>query len=97
MKTGAGIVIGLSVALAAGGGYWLGQRPAAGPDASVVAATEVMLGRPCFEVEFSDGEVIVADSLGDGAARASGEKDECRRHKWKYYFFGIDLELLRQR
>lgn len=27
----------------------------------VVAATEVMLERPCFEVEFSDGTVIVAD------------------------------------
>jgi len=27
----------------------------------VVAATEVMHGRPCYEVEFSDGEVIVAD------------------------------------
>jgi replicative DNA helicase len=27
----------------------------------VVAATEVMNGRPCYEVEFSDGEVIVAD------------------------------------
>jgi len=28
----------------------------------VVAATEVMLGRPCFEVEFSDGTMIVADA-----------------------------------
>ncbi len=28
----------------------------------VVAATEVMYGRPCYEVEFSDGEVIVADA-----------------------------------
>jgi len=28
----------------------------------VVAATEVMSGRPCFEVEFSDGTVIVADA-----------------------------------
>ena len=28
----------------------------------VVAATEVMVGRPCFEVEFSDGSVIVADA-----------------------------------
>jgi replicative DNA helicase len=28
----------------------------------VVAATEVMTGRPCYEVEFSDGEVIVADA-----------------------------------
>ncbi|NUP52191.1 MAG: replicative DNA helicase [Catenulispora sp.] len=28
----------------------------------VVAATEVMTGRPCYEVEFSDGSVIVADA-----------------------------------
>ncbi len=28
----------------------------------VVAATDVMLDRPCFEVEFSDGTVIVADA-----------------------------------
>src|SRR5246127_2404225 len=28
----------------------------------VVAATEVMLGRPCYEVAFSDGTVIVADA-----------------------------------
>ncbi len=33
-----------------------------GRPATVVAATEVMSGRPCYEVEFSDGEVIVADS-----------------------------------
>ncbi|WP_081289013.1 replicative DNA helicase [Mycolicibacterium fortuitum] len=45
-----------------------------GPDGEptrVVAATEVMLGRPCFEVEFSDGTVIVVDAqhqwpTGDG-------------------------------
>jgi deoxycytidine triphosphate deaminase len=28
----------------------------------VVAATEVMLGRPCYDVRFSDGEVITADA-----------------------------------
>ena len=28
----------------------------------VVAATEIMLGRPCYEVEFSDGTTIVADA-----------------------------------
>ncbi|ORV46064.1 replicative DNA helicase [Mycolicibacter engbaekii] len=36
-----------------------------GPDGRstrVVAATEVMLDRPCFEVEFSDGTVIIADA-----------------------------------
>lgn len=29
---------------------------------TVVAATEVMLGRPCFDVRFSDGEVLTADA-----------------------------------
>ena len=33
-----------------------------GSPTRVVAATEVMLGRPCFEVVFSDGTVIVADA-----------------------------------
>jgi replicative DNA helicase len=40
------------------GDYLLG---ADGRPTRVVAATEVMVGRPCYEVEFSDGEVIVAD------------------------------------
>nr|WP_243418019.1 replicative DNA helicase [Actinomycetospora cinnamomea] len=34
---------------------------AAGRPTRVVAATEVMHDRPCYEVEFSDGTVIVAD------------------------------------
>ncbi len=29
----------------------------------VVAATEVLLGRPCYEIEFSDGTVVVADAM----------------------------------
>ncbi len=32
-----------------------------GRPTAVVAATEVMNGRPCYEIEFSDGEVITAD------------------------------------
>jgi replicative DNA helicase len=32
-----------------------------GKPTQVVAATEVMHGRPCYEVEFDDGEVIIAD------------------------------------
>src|SRR5215467_1555010 len=31
-----------------------------GRSTTVVAATAVMHGRPCYEVEFSDGEVILA-------------------------------------
>ncbi len=33
-----------------------------GKPATVVAATDVMHGRPCYEVEFSDGTAIVADA-----------------------------------
>ncbi len=42
----------------------VGERllSADGRPVTVVAATEVMHGRPCYEVEFSDGEVIVADA-----------------------------------
>lgn len=36
----------------------------------VVAATEVMTGRPCYEVEFSDGTVIVADAEHQWALEA---------------------------
>jgi replicative DNA helicase len=35
---------------------------ASGQPTKVVAATEVMQDRPCYEVEFSDGSVIVADA-----------------------------------
>ncbi|MBA3279503.1 MAG: replicative DNA helicase [Geodermatophilaceae bacterium] len=41
-------------------GDWL--LGADGRPTRVVAATEVMVDRPCFEVEFSDGTVITADA-----------------------------------
>jgi replicative DNA helicase len=41
------------------GDYLIG---ADGKPARVLAATEVMHGRPCYEVEFDDGTVIVADA-----------------------------------
>ena len=40
-------------------GDWL--LGADGEPTRVVAATDIMLGRPCYEVEFSDGTVVVAD------------------------------------
>jgi replicative DNA helicase len=33
-----------------------------GEPTRVVAATDILIGRPCYEVEFSDGTVIVADA-----------------------------------
>lgn len=34
-----------------------------GAPTRVVAATDVLLGRPCYEIEFSDGTRIVADEM----------------------------------
>jgi len=49
----------------------------------VVAATEVMAGRPCYEVEFSDGTVIVADAehqwLTHTRASRRAEQEASRR------------------
>jgi replicative DNA helicase len=47
-----------------------------GKPTKVVAATEVMHDRPCYEVEFSDGTIITADAqhqwqLDDGAVRTT--------------------------
>ena len=41
-------------------GDWL--LGADGKPTRVVAATDAMEGRPCYEVEFDDGTVIVADA-----------------------------------
>jgi replicative DNA helicase len=40
-----------------------------GKPTTVVATSEVMLGRPCFEVEFSDGSLLVADALHQWCTR----------------------------
>lgn len=57
-------------------GDWL--IGADGQPTQVVAATEVMIGRPCYEVEFCDGTVIVADEQHQwlteaGACRTSAQ------------------------
>ncbi|MFD2417974.1 replicative DNA helicase [Amycolatopsis pigmentata] len=61
-----------TMALVAPGDRLLG---ADGRPTTVVAATEVMTGRPCYEVEFSDGTVIVADAshqwLADSVVRTT--------------------------
>ncbi|MGI5188868.1 replicative DNA helicase [Promicromonospora sp. CA-289599] len=44
-----------------------------GTPTRVVAATEVMRGRPCYEVEFDDGTVIVADAQHQWAVGAAGD------------------------
>ena len=45
-----------------------------GTPTQVVAATEVMTGRPCYRVTFDDGTVIVADALHEWATRTRADR-----------------------
>ncbi|MGH3715002.1 MAG: replicative DNA helicase [Micromonosporaceae bacterium] len=54
-----------------------------GKPTTVVAVTDVLRDRPCFEVEFSDGSVIVADAwhqwlTHDRASRRAGKEPSVR-------------------
>ncbi|WP_344087634.1 replicative DNA helicase [Nostocoides veronense] len=51
-------------------GDWL--LDAAGRPTRVTQATDVMLGRPCFEVEFSDGARLIADANHQWAVEGRG-------------------------
>ncbi|MCV7014157.1 replicative DNA helicase [Mycolicibacterium madagascariense] len=70
-RPGVGKALALDTPLATPGGWTtmgdvrVGDQllGADGEPTRVVAATEVMTGRPCYEVEFSDGTMIVADEL----------------------------------
>ncbi|MFE9689786.1 replicative DNA helicase [Micromonospora sp. NPDC005806] len=56
-----------------------------GTPTTITAAFDVMHDRPCYEVEFSDGSVIVADAehLWKTTTRASRRQPEARlRHYW---------------
>ena len=60
-----------------------------GRPTTVVAATGVMTGRPCYEVEFSDGTVIVADAehqwrTTTRAARRARSEHAATRHHWPH-------------
>ncbi|MEJ2869995.1 replicative DNA helicase [Actinomycetospora sp. OC33-EN08] len=69
-RPGIGKALALDTALATPSGWTTMGEVAVGDElvdaegrpTRVVAATEVMVGRPCYEVTFSDGTVIVADA-----------------------------------
>ncbi len=84
-RPGLGKALALDTPLATPGGWTtmgevsVGDRlfGADGRPTTVIATSQVMHGRPCFEVEFSDGSVVVADgshlwSTQDRAARRRG-------------------------
>ncbi len=47
-----------------------------GKPCNVVAATEVMFGRPCYKVVFSDGTEIIADELHQWITYSKKERDQ---------------------
>ena len=58
-----------------------------GKPCTVLAATDVMHGRPCYEVEFSDGTVIVADAehqwrTSTAVARRKRKRPACGLPYW---------------
>ena len=53
-----------------------------GPDGQprrVVAATDVMTDRPCYEVEFSDHSVLIADGSHQWLTTSKAEREHGRR------------------
>ena len=82
-RPGVGKALALDTPLPTPGGWTtmgkvtVGDRliGADGRPTEVVAATEVMTGRPCYEVEFSDGARLVADEQHQWV----GEVDRIRR------------------
>ncbi|WUJ26033.1 DNA translocase FtsK 4TM domain-containing protein [Micromonospora sp. NBC_00389] len=53
-----------------------------GRPCTIVAATPVMYDRPCYEVEFSDGTVIVADAQHQWQTTTRAGRTQ-RTHRWK--------------
>jgi replicative DNA helicase len=90
-RPGLGKALALDTLLATPDG-WTTMRDVAAGDkilgadgrpTTVIATSEIMLGRPCYEVEFSDGSIIVADgshqwSTQDRRARRAGRPAEIR-------------------
>jgi replicative DNA helicase len=57
-----------------------------GKPTRVVAATEVLQGRPCYEVEFSDGTVIVADAEHQWRTTTRAERRQAAEGRQTWYW-----------
>jgi hypothetical protein len=65
---------------------------------TIVGATPVMHGRPCYEVEFSDGTVIVADAQHQWRTTTRAGRTQ-RTHRWRdgSYWSAEDVALVARR
>jgi DNA segregation ATPase FtsK/SpoIIIE-like protein len=69
-----------------------------GKPCTIVAATPVMHGRPCYDVEFSDGTVIVADAQHQWRTTTRAGRSQ-RAHRWRNgsYWSASDVTLIANR
>ncbi len=79
------------------GSPWLspGRRPAHRADGRptrVVAATDVMLDRPCFEVTFSDGTTVIADADHQWRASSRASRRAAAERRPPSYYFDRTLD-----
>ncbi|HEY2949046.1 MAG TPA: DNA translocase FtsK 4TM domain-containing protein, partial [Micromonosporaceae bacterium] len=65
-----------------------------GQPCTIIAATPVMHGRPCYEVEFSDGTVIVADAQHQWLTTTRAGRTQ-RMHEWKSGSYWPDGDVAR--
>lgn len=63
---------------------------AQGRPTRVVAATGVLHGRPCYEVEFSDGSSIVADALHQWSVSTRASRRQAAENKAAYFWSAED-------
>jgi hypothetical protein len=106
--TGAGKALALDTPIPAPGGWTtmgeinVGDQvfDEGGQRCTVIAATPVMYGRPCYEVEFSDGTVVVADAehlwQTDTAARR-GQRSRATPVPVRPYWPDPDVERVSKR
>jgi replicative DNA helicase len=66
-----------------------------GKPTRVVAATEVMTGRPCYEVEFDDGTVIVADAEHQWRTDTRAARRQESEHRKAWYWSEASRRRLR--
>jgi len=65
------------------GDYLIG---ADGKPVKVTAATDIMRGRPCYEVEFSDGTVLVADAEHQWRTSTRAERRQAGQERPVWYW-----------
>ncbi|MGE5289922.1 MAG: replicative DNA helicase [Micromonosporaceae bacterium] len=74
------------------GDYLLG---ADGKPTRVIAATDVMTGRPCYEVEFDDGTMIVADASHQWRTTTRASRRQQTENKTGWYWSEKSRQRLR--